>query len=278
MLYQRACAYHEHPYPYISQSRLLEPTLTKHASRPQKSQPLLNAGYHLCQDRRKFLFDGAPSASNLYGLDISPAFYDLGFKVFRDRHKFDAKFVSADLIGPAQGIPALDGKIDGISAFGVFYLFRLMGHKVLACRLVGFTKPIGGSTVAGRRLEVQAAGFYDGFMNDTTVYMHNMETFQQFWDDVGVMTNSKWLVDMDLRQLETKVSNLRRAMPPTTTFQAGEEDDTSQGMTHEVVSSRESSVPEDGTSDVDDSKGRGFGGRRRIRGIRSWVGLGMSWL
>ena len=122
-------------------------------------------------------------------------------------------FVSADLIGPAQEIPGLDGKIDIITAFSVLHLFRLMHQKVLACRLVGFTKPIGGSSIVGRQLELQAAGHYDGFMKDTKVYLHNMETFQQFWDDVGVMTDSEWTVDGYLRQLEAKVSNLRQAMP-----------------------------------------------------------------
>ena len=95
------------------------------------------------------------------------------------------------MIAPAQGIPALDGKIDIISAFGVLYLFRLMHQKVLACRLVGFTKPIGGSTMVGRQLGVQAAGLYDGFMEDTKMYSHNMETFQLFWDDIGAITNSE---------------------------------------------------------------------------------------
>ena len=78
-----------------------------------------------------------------------------------------------------------------------------MHQKVLACRLVRFAKPTGGYTIVGRQLGVQAAGHYDGFMKDTKVYMLNMETFQQLWDDVGVVTDSEWIVDGYLRPVET---------------------------------------------------------------------------
>lgn len=216
---QRARAFHEWPYPCIGQLRFLELNLAKHPyysvilSRLEKGQTLLDAGCCFGQDLRKLVFDGAPSPSKLYGLDIIPAFFDLGYELFRDRDKFDATFVSADLVEPAQEIPALDDKIDIIGAFSLLHLFRLPEQKILARRLVGFLKPIAGSTIVGRQLGAPVAGHYDGLTKDTKIYVHDMDSFQHFWDDVGVETDSKWAVDGFLRPVETKLSSLSWAMP-----------------------------------------------------------------
>ena len=66
-----------------------EPIIRDLLSRLEKGHALLDAGCRPGQDLRTLVFDGAPSASNLYGLDISPAFFDLGFELFRDRHTCD---------------------------------------------------------------------------------------------------------------------------------------------------------------------------------------------
>ena len=216
---KRARAFQEWPYPCIGQLRFLELNLAKHPyyseilSRLEKGQTLLDVGCCFGQDLRKLIFDGAPSPSKLYGLDIIPAFFGLGYELFRDRDRFDATFVSADLIKPAQEIAALDGKIDIMGAFSLLHLFRLPEQKILACRLVRFSKPIAGSTIVGRQLGAPVTGHYDGLTKDTKIYMHNMDSFQQFWDDVGAVTDSKWVVDGFLQPVETKLSSLSWAMP-----------------------------------------------------------------
>ena len=151
----------------------------------------------------------------LYGLDIIPAFFKLGYELFRDRHKFYATFLSADLIKSAQVIPALDAKIDIISAFSLLHLFDCTEQKTLACHLVGFTKSVAGSTIVGRQLGAPAAGHcsVDGLTKDTKIYIHDMESFQQFWDDVGEATDSEWVVDVLLQPVETKLSSLSWSMP-----------------------------------------------------------------
>ena len=55
-------------------------------------------------------------------------------------------------------------------------------------------------------------GHYHGLMKDTKVYMHNVEIFQHFGDDGGVMTDGEGIVDGSLRPVETEGLNLRRAM------------------------------------------------------------------
>lgn len=216
---QRARAFHEWPYPCIGQLRFLELNLAKHPyypdilSRLNKGQTFLDAGCCFGQDLRKLVFDGAPSSSALYGLDIISAFFGLGYELFCDRHRFNGTFISADLLKPTHEIPALDAKMDIIGAFSLLHLFQYAEQKTLACRLVEFTKPIVGSTIVGRQLGAPVAGHYDGLTKDTKIYIHNMESFQQFWHHVGVATDSKWAIDGFLQPVETKLSSLSWAMP-----------------------------------------------------------------
>ena len=58
-----------------------------------------------------------------------------------------------------------------------------------------------------------AAGHYDGLTKDARMFMHNMESFRQSWDDVGVATGGKWTLDGFLQPVETKLSSLSWAMP-----------------------------------------------------------------
>ena len=46
---------------------------------------LLHTGSCFCQDLQKLLFDDALSSTALCGLDFEPAFFDLGYKLFRER-------------------------------------------------------------------------------------------------------------------------------------------------------------------------------------------------
>lgn len=197
----------------------LELILSKHPYYPEilsrlgNGQNFLDAGCCFGQDLRKLLFDGAPSSTALYGLDIVPAFFELGYKLFRDQEKLHATFIVEDLLKPAKDLPSLDAKIDMISAFNLLHLFRLAEQKTMACRLVRFTKPITGSTILGRQVGAPVAGHYHGLTEDTTVYYHNVETFRQFWEDVGAATGSTWTVDAFLEPVESKMSSQSWAIP-----------------------------------------------------------------
>ena len=46
---------------------------------------------------RKLLFDGAPSSSALYGLDIKPPLFDLGYQFSRDRYRGHGTFRTVSL-------------------------------------------------------------------------------------------------------------------------------------------------------------------------------------
>ena len=65
----------------------------------------------------------------------------------------------------------------------------------------------------GRQLGAPTAGQYDGVTKDQKMYMHDVESFRHFWDDVGAATDSKWVVERFLQPVEAKLSSLSWTMP-----------------------------------------------------------------
>lgn len=55
---------------------------------------------------RRLVFDGVPSA-NLYGIDIV-SHWDVGYALYRDRGRFEAHFIEADILSSDKN-PALQG-------------------------------------------------------------------------------------------------------------------------------------------------------------------------
>ena len=140
--------------------------------------------------------EGAPSSAAMSGLDLEPAFFDLGYELFCDREKMHATFIAADLTkASAPSIIPLQSKIDIISAQAFLHLFNLKDQKTVAQHLVSLTKPIPGSIILGRQVGDLEAGEKRGLSQESLVFLHNPQTFERFWQDVGRATDSKWKVD-----------------------------------------------------------------------------------
>ena len=162
----------------------------------KSGQSLLDAGCCFGQDIRKFVFDGAPTSSALHGVDIEPAFFDLGYQLFRDRHKMHAKFIGADLTNPS--IPDIEpfvSSIDIICVNSLFHLFDLATQKTVAQHLVRLTKPKAGSMIFGFQLGTPNPGEQHATYTNNVVFHHNPESFNTFWQEVGTATGSRWRVD-----------------------------------------------------------------------------------
>ena len=199
---QQARAFKIRPYPCIGKVAFLDfwaskhPVYTEVLSRLKSGQSLLDAGCCFGQDLRKLLFDGAPSSSVLHGLDIEPAFFDLGYQLFRDRHKMHAKFISADLTNPSiPHINPFDSSIDIVSAVSLFHLFDLRTQKTVAQHLVRLTKPKAGSMIFGFQLGTPEPVEQHATYTDSVVFHHNPESFDTFWQEVGAATGTKWQVN-----------------------------------------------------------------------------------
>jgi len=163
-----------------------------------QSHTLLDAGCCFGQELRKLAFDGAPPAA-LYGLDLEPAFLELGYDLFLDRAKMaGATFVSGSLLDEAAGFPELEGKIDVVHASSLLHLFTWPEQVVITSRLVRFMKARPGSMMMGRQVGAVEAGEYRGLSEGTTTYRHNVESFRRLWVEVGERTGGKWTVNASL--------------------------------------------------------------------------------
>lgn len=62
---------------------------------------LLDVGCCVGQVLRKLAFDGVEPA-RLFGTDVEPRFLDIGYDLFRDRDRFEGRFVIGDLLRPGR--------------------------------------------------------------------------------------------------------------------------------------------------------------------------------
>ena len=73
-------------------------------------QALADIDCFIGHDLRHLANDGAP-VENLYGFDIID-FWDLGFEMFRDRERFNARFVQADLMATGGALAEFKETLD----------------------------------------------------------------------------------------------------------------------------------------------------------------------
>ncbi len=222
---QRTRAFKIRPYPCIGQPTFPDLVASRHPAyaeilaKLKSGSSFLDAGCCLGQDLRKLLFDGAPSSDSLYGLDMEPAFFDLGYELFRDRDSMRATFITADLTKPS--IPSTEPFVSGvdiISAHSLFHLFNLEEQKIVAKHLVRLTKPNAGSMIFGLHIGTLEAVERHAIFDDAVVFFHNVESFDRFWQDVGTATDSRWRVDARAEQIPEMGRSQAWCMPDTTLF------------------------------------------------------------
>lgn len=131
----------------------------------------------------------------MYGIDVEPAFFQLGYELFRDRDTLKSTFIQADLIKQQQEtLEPILGKIDVISAQSLFHLFNLQDQKTVARHLISLTKPGAGAMIVGRQVGSVNARQGPGLTPETRVFAHNAESWKRFWDELGRETGSRWEV------------------------------------------------------------------------------------
>ena len=146
--------------------------------------------------------DGAPSSEAMYWIDIEPAFFGLGYELFRDREKMHATFLSADLTRTVlPGIGSLESKFDIISAQSFFHLFALADQVLAATHLTRLTKPTPGSIIVGRQLGLMEARESQGLTPETITFVHNPDSFTNLWQDIGAATGSKRKVHTEVEKV-----------------------------------------------------------------------------
>ena len=197
------------PYACIGSLRFLNFSLSQNPNygsiisrltSPGSSETMLDLGCCFGHDIRKLILDGAP-ASHLYGIDIDPAFIELGYDLFLDRESLKSTFTTADMFLPPSKelISLLGGGVDIIYAASFFNLFNWEQEIHLAKNIIKLMKPVKGSMILGRQLGSAKAGEYPHLKKDgTTTYWHDVDSWKRLWKEVGDATNSAWTVDASL--------------------------------------------------------------------------------
>jgi SAM-dependent methyltransferase len=159
-------------------------------------QSFLDLGCCFGQDLRKLAADGAPS-EHLYGSDLRPEFFDLGYELFRDKSTLKSKFLVGDVFDASSPLSELNGKIDIIYAASFLHLFSYEDQIKVCKRIVKLLKEKKDSVVLGRQIGHENAG-QQANRNDPTKtrWRHNEESFKRMWDEVGQSTASKWRVEV----------------------------------------------------------------------------------
>lgn len=200
---QRDEAWKVWPYPCIGQFRFLDLSISHSPHYPAILERLktgdenfLDLGCCFGQDLRKLAADGAPS-EHLYGSDLRPEFFDLGYKLFRDKATLKSRFLVGDVFDASSPLSELDGKIDIIYAASFLHLFGYEDQIRVCKRIVKLLKEKKDSVVLGRQIGSSNAG-EQPLRNDPTKtrWRHNEESFKKMWEEVEEMTGSKWRVEV----------------------------------------------------------------------------------
>jgi len=166
---------------------------------------LLDVGCCVAQDLRKLVLDGAP-ASNLWGLELNPAFVEYAFDLFGDRDTFKAHFITGvDVMDVNNAeLKPLEGSVDICQVNAFLHLWDLEGQKRVCERLVQLMTPAPGALIVGKhigRVDAQEVPTPVSSPGVKTMFQHNEESFAKMWEEVGRSTGTKWKVSAELLEL-----------------------------------------------------------------------------
>jgi SAM-dependent methyltransferase len=163
---------------------------------PKSNDALLDLGCCLGQALRQLRADGV-CGSRLFGIDINPALIDVGRELFRDSDSLGATFVVGDMIDPDDDrVSQLEGQVTMVQADSFFHLFTWNQQLYIGKRIVSFLKPgTQNAVIFGRQ-----AGKLKHKLSpwrESSPYLHNRDSFQELWNEVGRMTGTRWAVQFE---------------------------------------------------------------------------------
>lgn len=147
---------------------------------------------------RKLVHDGVDS-TRLLGADLHPEFIDIGYELFRDRDRLGATFVAGDIFDADDvGFAKVAGKPTIVHAQAFFHLFDWQRQVAAAERVVELLRPgTSNAMIFGSQMGNLQPGEIPNIHGGTR-FVHNQESFQRLWDEVGAKTGTKWRVDAEL--------------------------------------------------------------------------------
>lgn len=176
--------------------------------RIKQGASILDVGCCFGQDLRFLAADGAPTGE-MYATDIVPDFWHLGYDLFRDKARFNARFIAADILAAHSSLlQELEGRVDISLVNQVFHLFSREKQVTMAKNLVRMSTAPGWivgwhvGSQEGRALPVSTqTGGSDGSAGSETKLFHNDRTWRELWQEIGQETGTQWEVQTWMQPL-----------------------------------------------------------------------------
>ncbi|KAI1267976.1 hypothetical protein F5Y18DRAFT_377052 [Xylariaceae sp. FL1019] len=180
---------------------------------------LLDVGCCVGQVLRKLALDGVDS-TRLYGTDIEPRFFDVGYDLFMDRESFQATFIVGDMLKQQQtggfgseDVEVLDGRMTFVHAHSFFHLFTWDDQVRAAMRIIRFLDEGRDDVMVFGQQVGTMSPRRNGKLGSDKVYLHNAETWQLLWDEVGERTGTRWRTSMEpIAKIEIGAGGVESAM------------------------------------------------------------------
>ena len=163
----------------------------------QAGASLLEIGCFIGHDLRRLVFDGAPS-DRLCAVDIV-SHWDVGFDMFRDRDKFNPKFIECNILAPTTELLDL-GSFDIIYSTHVLHQWDWTTQVKAIKQLIALSAP--GAMVVGFQGGVLNGKVKTFEKTGAMAYVHDPETFQRIWDEAAKGTGTKWKSEAELKTWE----------------------------------------------------------------------------
>jgi len=165
---------------------------------------LLNMDSCFGQEIRQLVVDGALSES-IYGCDIQPEFFEPGYKLFRNRERLQAKFLTADIFDHDSSLAKLTGNFNMIYAGSFFHLFDYDDQFKISKTFATLLFPESGSTIFDLQVgAVEAAEHAHNLYSREKMYRQNPESREMMWNKIGEEFGVRFSVKATLQELEGK--------------------------------------------------------------------------
>ncbi|KAF5875633.1 putative methyltransferase domain-containing protein [Botrytis fragariae] len=143
-----------------------------------------NPVYPEILERIQAVYNGAPS-DKIYAIDIV-SHWNMGYNLFRDRDRFSAQFIEADIVSESEVLAPLRGQVGQVKA---------------AKQLITFTKG-PGPVIVGNQIGNYKAQEVTLKSLVVPMWRHSPESFEKVWDQVGQETGTKWETQAWMRSFE----------------------------------------------------------------------------
>jgi 2-polyprenyl-3-methyl-5-hydroxy-6-metoxy-1,4-benzoquinol methylase len=200
ILQVREDAWRTAQYACIAQYRFLDFALPRSSAYPAILERLktgqhqfLDVGCCLGSELRQLVLDGV-NAEHLYGIDIHPQFFEIGYSLFRDADKLNALFLAANILDVSEGsvLHQLRGKIDIIWTSAVLHLFDWKRQVAAIVSMLKLLKRAPNTMIAGRIMGSQKPGEYPGPRGGEKVYSHDVLSFKKMFHEACDIVGEKW--------------------------------------------------------------------------------------